>query len=293
MNRVGSMLGYRIGLCAALLWSLSAGAQDTVDPFAHSTTDLGNGAYVFGNFSARSMIWVGGDGVIVTDPTSPDHARKLLDAVAAVTDQPIRYVIYSHQHWDHTLGGQIFKEAGAVFVSHQGCLKHWQRHPNAELVLPDITVDQGGQVSVQGQTVKLQYHGPNHGDCLLVMQSEGSDVLYVSDLVTPYSVGLGFMPDYDPVEWLRTLKELEADQSWQRMVGAHGSVPAPRQALVQRRRYLEALMVAVRAGMDQGKRFDDLYGSIELPEEFHSLRGYDTQLVRAAERIYYHYLMGW
>jgi len=282
-----------IGIIAALAWPLASFSQDDPDPFADSTTLLGNGAYVFGNFSARSMIWVGEDGVIVSDPTSTRHARALRDAVAALTDQPIRYVIYSHQHWDHSLGGQIFKDDGAVFVSHQACIKHWQRHPHDELVMPDVTVETGGRISVAGQTIQLRYHGPNHGDCMLVMQADGSDVLYVSDLVTPFSLGLGFMPDYDPVEWIRTLKELEADAGWQRMVGAHGSAPAPREALAQRRRYLEALMVAVRKGMDEGKRLDDLYGSVELPEEFQSLRGYDTQLARAAERIYYYYLMGW
>ena len=124
------------------------------------------------------------------------------------------------------------------------------------------------------------------------MQLEGHDVLYVNDLVTPYSLGLGFMPDYDPVEWVRTLQELEQRTNWTRMVGAHGIPVAPRDALSQRRRYLEALMAAVRQAIDDGKRMDALYDSIELPQEFKDLRGYNTQLKRAAERIYHFYTMG-
>jgi glyoxylase-like metal-dependent hydrolase (beta-lactamase superfamily II) len=287
--------GWRVGINIAVFLALpvAAIAQSNVELFNRTTIALGQGAYSFGSFSARSMFWVGEDGVIVTDPTNPGHAEAMAEAVAQVTDKPILYVIYSHQHWDHSLGGQIFKDRGAIFVSHQGCLKHWQRHPNPGLVAPDITVTEGGQISVKGQTVNLRYLGPNHGDCLLVMQSEGSDALYVSDLVTPYSLGLGFMPDYDPVEWIRTLKELEADPGWGKMVGAHGSAPAPRDALVQRRRYLEALMLAVRQGMDDGKRFDELYESIELPAEFREIRGYDAQLQRAVERIFHYYSMGW
>lgn len=288
-------MSWRQWISAALLFGLplAAIAQSNVDLFSRSTTSLGHGAYSFGSFSARSMFWVGEDGVIVTDPTNPAHAQAMADAVAEVTDKPIRYVIYSHQHWDHSLGGQIFKDRGAIFVSHQECLKHWQRHPNPGLVEPDFTVTQGGQINVKGQTVNLRYLGPNHGDCMLVMQAEGSDALYVSDLVTPYSLGLGFMPDYDPVEWIRTLKELEADLGWEKLVGAHGIAPARRDALVQRRRYLEALMQAVREGMADGKRLDELYESIELPAEFREIRGYDTQLRRAAERIFHYYSMGW
>ena len=101
------------------------------------------------------------------------------------------------------------------------------------------------------------------------------------------------MPDYDPFQWLRTLREIEAREDWSRMVGAHGIAVAPREALVQRRRYLEAVIEAVQAGIAEGKRLDELYASIELAEEFRQMRGYEAQLPRAAERIYHALTMGW
>ena len=277
------------------MWLLATGAVygQPVDLFTRTTTDLGQGLYSYGSFAARSIFLVTSEGVIATDPVNAEHAAALRAAIREVTDRPVRYLVYSHQHWDHVLGGQIFKDEGATFVSHEGCIKHWQRHPNDQLVLPDVTLSESGSLKLGGKTLRLNYHGPNHGDCLLVMQLEGHDVLYVNDLVTPFSVGLGFMPDYDPVEWVRTLKELEADPSWSRMVGAHGIPVAPKEALTQRRRYLEAVMTAVREGIAEGKRLDALYDSIELPEEFRGMRGYDTQLRRAAERIYHFYTMGW
>lgn len=151
-----------------------------------------------------------------------------------MTDQPVRLVVYSHQHWDHVLGGQIFKDEGAQFISHEKCLPHWQRHPNADLVLPDRTVAGTTTLELGDKQLELLYFGPNHGDCTLVMQVAGTDVLYVSDLVTPFSMGLGFMPDSDPYEWVRTLREIEARDDWSRIVGAHGIPVAPRAALEQR-----------------------------------------------------------
>ena len=51
----------------------------------------------------------------------------------------MKYVIYTHNHYDHTLGGKIFKDAGAKFVSQENCIDEFRRHPNPALVMPDET----------------------------------------------------------------------------------------------------------------------------------------------------------
>ena len=279
-----------VSLCGAVI---STAQAQPLDIFSKDTTELAPGVYTFGAFSARSLFVVTSEGVITTDPVNPKNAADMRAAIAEVTDQPVKYVIYSHQHWDHVLGGQIFKDEGATFLSHAKCMPHFMRHPNDDLVLPDTTVTGDSELTLGDKTLKLMYFGPNHGDCMLVMQVDGTDVLYINDLVTPYSVGLGFMPDYDPGEWLRTLKELEAMAGWTRFVGGHGIPFAPKEALTQRRRYMEALMQAVQDGIASGKRMEALYDTIELPEEFREMRGYETHLRRGAERIFHYYTMGW
>ncbi len=261
---------------------------------ARSTDEIAPGLYAFGSFGERSIFVVTAEGVIATDPTSAEHARAMRAAIGEVTEQPVRYLIYSHQHWDHVLGGQIFKDEGATVVSHENCLAHFRATPNSGVVMPDQTVTGGESISLGGRKLKLMYFGRNHGDCMLVMQLDGTDVLFVGDLVTPYSVGLGFFPDYYPGDYLRTLTEIEALPGWSRMIGNHGIPVAPKEALVQRRRYLEALMDAVRLALERNElQGDALYQSIELPEEFRQMRGYRRNIARAAERIAYYYGMGW
>jgi glyoxylase-like metal-dependent hydrolase (beta-lactamase superfamily II) len=269
-----------------------AGAQ-SIDFFKKTATEVAPGVYSYGAFTARSLFVVTDDGVITTDPVSARNAADMRAAIAEVTDQPVKYVIYSHQHWDHLLGGQIFKDEGATFISHEKCIPHFTRHPNEELVMPDQTVNGDHNLTLGDKTLKLMYFGHNHGDCMLVMQVEGTDVLYINDLVTPYSVGLGFMPDYDPGEWVRTLHELEARDDWTQFIGGHGVPVAPKEAMVQRRRYMEALMAAVLDGIENGKRLEEIYDTIELAEEFQQMRGYDTEIRRGVERIYHFYTMGW
>jgi glyoxylase-like metal-dependent hydrolase (beta-lactamase superfamily II) len=259
---------------------------------ARTTTELAPGVYTFGNFSARSLFVVTDAGVIATDPVSPAFAADFRKAIAAVTPQPVKLVIYSHQHWDHVRGGKVFKDEGARFISHENCLAHFRRRPDPDIVMPDRTVRGDETIRLGRGGVRLMYFGANHGDCMLVMQPLNSDVLYVNDLVTPYSVGLGFMPDYDPGGWVDTLRQLEARTDWRKLVGGHGIPSAPRDAMEQRRRFMEALMAEVKHGVDAGKRVDEIIATLALPE-FKSVRGYDAQIGRAAERIYHYYTMGW
>ena len=51
-------------------------------------------------------------GVIVMDSFDEDFAKASLDAIRQVTDRPIKYLIYSHNHYDHISGGEVFKAAG-------------------------------------------------------------------------------------------------------------------------------------------------------------------------------------
>ena len=278
--------------CALALCAFQASAQP-LDLFTKTTTEVAPGVYSYGSFSTRSLFVVTEDGVITTDPVSTKNAADMRAAIAEITDQPVKYVVYSHQHWDHVLGGKVFKAEGATFISHANCIPHFLRHPHDDLVMPDTTITSTSQIKLGGRNLKLMYFGPNHGDCMLVMQVEGTDVLYINDLVTPYSVGFGFMPDYDPGEWVRTLGELESMEDWTRFVGGHGIPEAPKEALSQRKQYLEALMKAVRDGINKGLRLEALYDTIELSEEFHEMRGYERHLRRAAERIYHYYTMGW
>ena len=58
------------------------------------------------------------EGVIATDPIDANAAAWLRDQIQD-RDQPIRYVIYSHDHADHIAGGEVFKEAGATVIAHE------------------------------------------------------------------------------------------------------------------------------------------------------------------------------
>ena len=75
---------------------------------ADEITSLTDNIYLFRHQSHQAIFIVTPEGVIVTDPISADAAAWLKAKITTLTDQPVRYVIYSHHHNDHITGGSVF-----------------------------------------------------------------------------------------------------------------------------------------------------------------------------------------
>src|SRR5882762_11519100 len=107
------------GIAALAFAALTASAQAQAPaqpPFATTKVDGTENVYIFRYGGHQSMFVVTSAGVIATDPISYLRpARPYIDAIKAVTDKPIKYVIYSHHHYDHIAGGKPFKDLGATF----------------------------------------------------------------------------------------------------------------------------------------------------------------------------------
>jgi glyoxylase-like metal-dependent hydrolase (beta-lactamase superfamily II) len=294
----------RIFFCLATgLAVLSAAADQPAPPQAsppttlripvkgYETTQLGPGYYTFRYLGIRNIFLVTRDGVIATDPISPEAARVMREEIRKVTDLPVKYVVYSHQHWDHVRGGKVFKDEGAKFVSHANCVKHFRLHPEPDIVMPDVTFEGSYSLRLGGRTLELTYLGPNHGDCLVLMRPDGERNVFIVDLATAGGMPLPNMPDYDVVEWIRSLRQIEA-MDFDGMVGGHGVPVAPKSAVTERRAYLEALMAAVKHELDAGTPVAEIPRRVKLPEFAH-LRNYEEFLPGNVQRVLSYYGMGW
>lgn len=254
------------------------------------TRQLTEHLYTYRCKGTRSIFVVDDSGVIATDPISAECAKRYLAAIRKVTEAPIRYLVYSHQHWDHILGGQAFRDAGAEIVAHQACEAHFQRRPHPDLALPDRYLNGNETLTVGEQTLELMYLGRNHGDCFLVMRPDARH-LYVNDLVTPGVTPLSIMPDYDLTGYLDTLRKIEA-MEFDAVIGGHGVPVAHRSALTERRRYLEALLTGVKKALDEGAYYTTIGDDIDL-SEFRHMRNYERNLPDNIERAALHFAMGW
>lgn len=283
---------------AACLMFVSPGlpSQPAAPHPSVETKRVADGVYVFRWGFYRNLFVVSDDGVIATDPMNPDAALLLMQEIRRITDKPVRYVIYSHQHWDHISGGAVFRQAGAKFISQENCVRHFRRHPNADVVMPDIVFPNTYQVTLGGKTIELQYFGPNHGDCLITMRLPQEKLLFIVDIVTPGRIAFRNMPDDSPVEVIRSLQEIEK-LDFKAIIPGHGreSDPpvSPASAVRAYREYLQALMAAVKAEWDKGNHeLETLQSRIRLPQ-YEQWQGYDEWLPMNIERVWAYYHMGW
>ena len=266
------------------------------ETFGHSVKNISDGVYVFRWWVYRNLFIITDEGVIVTDPMNPKAASLLRKEIRKITDKPIKYVIYSHNHHDHISGGSIFKKEGATFIAHKNVLKELTDHPSAVIPLPDITFDETYLLELGGRTLELNYFGPNHGESLIVMRLPKEKIVFIVDIVTPRRVAFRTMPDFWPDEWIRSLKEIEK-MDFDYVIPGHGpeTQPAIDKALVVREQYiyLEDLMAAVKKEIDSGVHNpNELRKVVKLPK-YKNWRYYDEWLPMNIERIWAYYHMGW
>ncbi|MCG7927768.1 MAG: MBL fold metallo-hydrolase [Candidatus Thiodiazotropha taylori] len=291
-------------LIAAVWFSTTSTANDKFplnEPmggkaFGNSVKQISDGVYVFRWWVYRNIFIVTDEGVIVTDPMNVNASKALRSEIRKITDKPVKYVIYSHNHHDHISGGKIFKNEGATFIAHENVRKQLRDHPHPLTPLPDITFSRTYTVKLGGRALELHYFGPNHGDSLVVMRLPKEKILFVVDIVTPRRVAFRSMPDFWPDEWIRSLREIE-QLDYDYVVSAHGpyTEPAidPASVVVEQREYLEDLMAAVQKEIAAGTGSPDkLRKIIKLPKYQH-WRSYDQWLPMNVERIWAFYHMGW
>jgi glyoxylase-like metal-dependent hydrolase (beta-lactamase superfamily II) len=193
---------------AAVLVALVASAQaqpclppTPVPDFANAvikTTDLGNQTYmlegVSGTVGGNVTVAVGGDAVIIVDTMFAPMVPKIKAAIAAVTPQPVRYVVNTHFHRDHTGGNEAFGKDGAAIVAHENVkrvlasgskngLNCSMVPPAPEGALPKETYKDTTTIQVKGLIAELSHPVGAHTDGDTTIYFADANVLVAGDIV--------------------------------------------------------------------------------------------------------------
>jgi glyoxylase-like metal-dependent hydrolase (beta-lactamase superfamily II) len=222
------------GLCgvayaaAAMLTFATTAAQAQQPSFATTKVEGTENVYIFRNGNHQSMFVVTKDGVIATDPIAygrPTGGQTYVDEIKKVTDKPIKYLIYSHHHFDHIAGGKPFKDAGATVLAHRRAKERLQVLKDPHTVLPDQTVsDQGRTITLGGTALELKYVGLNHSDSTLVMRLPKEKIIFVVDVLPVGAFPGRGMIDFYPLEAEDSIKKIIA-MDWERLIPGHPGQP--------------------------------------------------------------------
>jgi glyoxylase-like metal-dependent hydrolase (beta-lactamase superfamily II) len=164
------------------------------DKVAIKTTDLGNRIYALEGEGGNITVAVGDDGAIVVDSQFAPLYNKIKAAIAALTSKPVRYLIITHFHRDHTGGAEAFGKDGAVIVAHESVKTHMAAGtrngltgnmvpPAPAIALPKETYKDAMTVRLQGRSAELRYSAAVHTDGDTYVYFPDADVLATGDIV--------------------------------------------------------------------------------------------------------------
>jgi glyoxylase-like metal-dependent hydrolase (beta-lactamase superfamily II) len=210
--------------------------------------------YAFVNSGYISLFIVTDEGVIVTDPSSqqgPERAEALKAAIAAISDQPVRYMIYSHDHADHATGGDVFADT-ATFVSHINAVEKLAALNDPRVPAPDFAFNDQLQIELGGKTIDLYYTGRNHSDSSIVLLYPERSLLYAVDFIPIDSLPYQNLPEAYPDEWIASLQWIDDNLDFDTLIPGHPPLPGTKANVGQVRQYLEDLLASVRATRDAG-----------------------------------------
>jgi glyoxylase-like metal-dependent hydrolase (beta-lactamase superfamily II) len=164
------------------------------DKVAIKTFDLGNRTYMLEGEGGNITVAVGGDGVIMVDSQFAPLHDKIKAAIAAITPLPIRYLVITHFHRDHTGGNEAFGKDGVTIVAHENVksvLATGSKNgltgnivpPAAPVALPKETYKDAMTVRVQGRAAELKHLSDVHTNGDTYVYLADANVLATGDIV--------------------------------------------------------------------------------------------------------------
>jgi glyoxylase-like metal-dependent hydrolase (beta-lactamase superfamily II) len=177
-------------------------------PAAPTLLQLAEDAYLWNDSGYNKLFIVSDAGVIATDPsaeTDPAAADRYKAAIASVASQPVRFLVYSHDHADHSYGGNVFADT-AQFVGHRLAAPKIAARNEPRNPPPTILVDDHLQLELGGKTIDLYYTGRNHSDNSLVLLYPARRIAFAVDFIPVRTVAFRNFPDAYPDEWVASLE---------------------------------------------------------------------------------------
>lgn len=238
-------------------------------------------------------IIIGDDGVLLIDSLRvPSFGRDLIADVKKLTDKPIRYVVDTHSHWDHSWGNEEFPDS--TIIGHANAraemldveAQRWwldrvvtandpwsEEAKTVTITPPDLTFEDQMSLYFGGRQIDLLYFGRAHtsGDIFIHLPDDG--LLFTGDVAQ--DGGVPFMQDGYLKDWVATDNRL-AEVPCEQFMAGHGPVGEPA-ALGEARDFIVALVDGVEAGIADGRDRDTTAADVtaSMTERFGGWRGFE------------------
>ncbi len=179
-------MNVKIAIVAACLWALlgasaSAYAQGGFAPPELALTQVRDNIYVIRSAASGNVtVLLSDDGVaLIDDKFEMDH-DGIMDFVRSLTDQPVRYVINTHLHQDHTGGNALMQARDAEVIASENARRIMAETQSTGL--PNITLDDYLRLYLDDMPIDLHYFGRGHTDGDIVVHLPEERLVITGDL---------------------------------------------------------------------------------------------------------------
>jgi len=176
----------------ALLLPFAAAAQQDFSKVEIRSAALRDGTWMLTGAGGNMVASVGEDGSFLVDDQYAPLSERIAAALKALGPQPLRFVINTHWHGDHTGGNEAFGGAGAVIVAHDNVRRRMstdqviaafgrQVPASPKAALPVLTFDRTATLHLNGDTVRIEHVPQAHTDGDALVKFERANVLHMGD----------------------------------------------------------------------------------------------------------------
>ena len=196
-------IAFRVALVVALLAGLSASlcfaqGQDFSKVQIKVSKVAGN-VYMLEGAGGNIGASVGDDGIVIVDDQFAPLAEKIQQALKGITDKPVRFIINTHYHGDHTGGNEFFQKQAPIIAQDNvrkrleeggqagnGGSVHMEQKAQPKGALPIITFDHDVTVHLNGEDIRALHFPAGHTDGDSVIYFPKSNVVHMGDDFVTY-----------------------------------------------------------------------------------------------------------
>ena len=183
----------RLFVTALFGLSSALGAQVNYDTVQVRAVQLGTGLHVLFGAGGNIGVSTGIDGTFIVDDQFAPLTPKITAAVRTLSDKPVRFVVNTHWHGDHTGGNENLGNAGAVIVAHDNVRKRMsteqfmaafnQRVPAApHAAIPVITFAESVTFHLNDDSIRVVHVTPSHTDGDAIVHFMKANVVHMGDV---------------------------------------------------------------------------------------------------------------
>ncbi|WP_409945814.1 MBL fold metallo-hydrolase [Rubrivirga sp. S365] len=222
------------------------------------------------------FVLVTDEGALVIDPAGTCSANWLQDEIDSRFGVPVRYVVYTHAHFDHIAGSQVFQDAGATVVAHENAVEPiiGEKLPTA---VPNVVFDDSTTITLGGETVELYHIAPSHSNSMTLVYFPQYKALQCTDICQSDTFPYNDFLDFYYGGWIESLDwVLQQDVD---VIDIGHYTPATKDDIVDLREYMVDLHGQVLHLVREGQHWDQLYRNVDFKDEYEDWYGYDQMRI--------------